>query len=61
MGAARRAAPDSLWLRVAVWPNGAADVHPSVCRLLIDIHFGLAHRLDALVGLPTDYHVLDPD
>src|SRR5690348_1608946 len=55
--------PRALSLPIAVWRDGAADIHPSVCRFLIDIHLGLAHgiahSLDALVASRRTTHVLD--
>ena len=57
-GTAHETAPSRSFLWIAVWRDGAADIRCTVCRLLIDIHFGLAHSipngLDALVGLFTN-------
>src|SRR5947209_18571753 len=61
-GAAHETAPSRSFLWIAVWRDGAADIRCTVCRLLIDIHFGLAHSipngLDALVGLFTNNYFL---
>src|SRR5947209_14457587 len=61
-GAAHETAPSRSFLWIAVWRDGAADIRCTFCRLLIDIHFGLAHGipngLDALVGLLTNDYFL---
>src|SRR5689334_8632892 len=61
MGGRHKTAPGH-YLWIAVSRDGGGHIRPTVCRLLIDIHLGLAHRiphgLDALIGLLTNDHFL---